>query len=248
MFRIRDLPRLFPDLSGQAMLRATVNAASAEIRLARPADLAAQPPEWRSWVLAQGHVSPSRLPQWLAVLARGLRHEPYCLEAVAGGRTVGLLPLALVRSLWFGRFLVGLPYLNVGGVLAESNEAAMALVDRAARLADELNVRHLELRHEEPIEHPALGERLTSKVHMRLALPESADELWAGFDPKVRNQVRKGERHKLSIHWGRHELLGDFYGVFARNMRDLGTPVFSRRLFESILTVFPAGAWYRACT
>ena len=38
---------------------------------------------------------------------------------------------------------------------------------------------------------------------------------------------------------GGEELVGDFYTVFARNMRDLGTPVYSRRLFEEVLRTFP---------
>ena len=35
-----------------------------------------------------------------------------------------------------------------------------------------------------------------------------------------------------------------FYGVFARHMRDLGTPVQSRRLFQSIMETFPDSAWF----
>jgi FemAB-related protein (PEP-CTERM system-associated) len=38
------------------------------------------------------------------------------------------------------------------------------------------------------------------------------------------------------------ELLNEFYAVFSQNMRDLGTPVFSRRLFQSILRQFPEDA------
>ena len=38
---------------------------------------------------------------------------------------------------------------------------------------------------------------------------------------------------------GGEQLLADFYTVFARNMRDLGTPVYSRRLFEEVLRTFP---------
>jgi FemAB-related protein (PEP-CTERM system-associated) len=37
-------------------------------------------------------------------------------------------------------------------------------------------------------------------------------------------------------------LLDDFYTVFARNMRDLGTPVYSRSLFASMLSTFPGDA------
>ena len=53
-------------------------------------------------------------PLWMSALARGLRQTPYCLEAVAGDRTAGLLPLMGVRSMLFGRSLIGLPYLNYG--------------------------------------------------------------------------------------------------------------------------------------
>ena len=130
-----------------------------------------------------------------------------------GGRLVGLLPLCYVRSLLFGRFLVSLPYLNTGGVLADDEEIAMALIDRAVELADRLKVRHLELRHEKPIEHPALTQTLTTKVHMRLALPSASERLWKDFDPKVRNQIRKGEKAGLTVHWGSRELLGEFYAV-----------------------------------
>jgi FemAB-related protein (PEP-CTERM system-associated) len=160
------------------------------------------------------------------------------LEAMAGDRVVGRLPLAFVRSRLFGRFLVSLPYLNSAGVTAVDGAVAAALVDRAVSLADELDVQYLELRHEAEQAHPALTERMTSKVHMRLALPATADELWSQFSPKVRNQIRKAEKTEFSVDWGTHERLGDFYDVFSRNMRDLGTPVYGRSLFRAILTHF----------
>ena len=176
---------------------------------------------------------------WLEAVCSGLRHEPKLIVARRSDEVVGLLPLAFVKSRIFGRFLVSLPYVNSAGVNADDEWAARELIDRAVELADELNVRHLELRHEQPIEHAALSETLTSKVHMRLPLPGSPEELWKSFRPKVRNQIRKGEKQGLSVRWGREQLLPEFYAVFARNMRDLGTPVFSCGLFASILSVFP---------
>jgi serine/alanine adding enzyme len=206
-----------------------------------PASLAASRAEWTSYVQRR-QTSASRDPRWIAALAKGLGHQPYCVEAFVGDRLAGFLPLCHVRSALFGRFLVSLPYVNSGGVLADDEETAAALVDRAVELADRLKVRHLELRHEKPIEHPALTQTLTTKVHMRLTLPSAGDRLWKGFDPKVRNQIRKGEKAGLAVYWGGGELLGEFYAVFARNMRDLGTPVFGRKLFESILLEFAADA------
>jgi FemAB-related protein (PEP-CTERM system-associated) len=187
-------------------------------------------------------VALSRHPLWLDVLEAGLGHEVYAVEAVAGGCTVGYLPLALVSSMLFGRFLVSLPYLNSNGVVAQSADVQAELIGRAAVLADELGARHLELRHEAPIAHPALTAALTSKVHMRLALPATGERLWAGFDAKVRNQIRKGERGGFAVAWGGAELLDGFYAVLARNMRDLGSPVFGKPLFAATLAAFPGAA------
>lgn len=182
-----------------------------------------------------GTLAPSQLPVWPAILQDALRHRPYWLTAQEGSRLGGCLPLCYVRSRLFGRFLVSLPYLNSAGVVATSDEAAAALIDRAVALADELDVRYLELRHERRIAHPALGSEATSKVHMRLALPESADTLWNQLKAKVRNQVRKGREPGFDVRWGGAECLDNFYTVFSRNMRDLGTPVYGRRLFSAII-------------
>jgi FemAB-related protein (PEP-CTERM system-associated) len=201
--------------------------------------LAGRLPALTEFVTAGPHVALSRHPEWLPVLAEGLGHTPYALEAVRGGETVGYLGLASVRSLLFGRFLVSLPYLNSGGVLADDAAVAAALVDNAVALAGELGARYLELRHEWALDHPALDHSRTDKVHMRLDLPATAGTLWDQLDGKVRNQVRKGQKGGFTVHWGGPELLDEFYAVFSRNMRDLGTPVYGRRLFASILRRFP---------
>jgi FemAB-related protein (PEP-CTERM system-associated) len=199
-------------------------------------------PDLAAFALARRPAALGRHPAWLEVLHDGLGHGGYALEARAGGRTCGLLPLAFVSTPLFGRFLVSLPYLNSNGVEADSPDVQAALVSRAVELADELNVRHLELRHETPVDHPALNGTLTSKVHMRLPLPDSAEKLWKGFDAKVRNQVRKGERSGLTVGWGGLDRLDEFYAVISHNMRDLGTPVYGRRLFRAILSAFPDDA------
>jgi FemAB-related protein (PEP-CTERM system-associated) len=177
-------------------------------------------------------------PRWLDVLSEGLGQAPYFLAYRANGNVLGTLQLMLVDSLLFGRFLVSLPYVNSAGVQAASPEVGRELIDRAAQLADRLNVRYLELRHEVAQEHPALTQAMASKVHMRLALPPTPDKLWTELKAKVRNQIRKGESYQCGICWGQVELLDDFYSVLCRNMRDLGTPVFGRKLFESILAHF----------
>jgi FemAB-related protein (PEP-CTERM system-associated) len=182
-------------------------------------------------------------PRWLRVLSHGLAQQPYPIVSTTENGQTGSLPLMLVESKLFGRFLVSLPYLNTAGVFAENDDEARRLIDDAVALADRLDVRYLELRHERLVEHPKLTGLNAGKVHMRLQLPTTVDKLWSGFKTKLRNQIRKGETQPGSaVFWGRHDLLNEFYDVFSRNMRDLGTPTYGRRLFQSILDEFPEEA------
>jgi FemAB-related protein (PEP-CTERM system-associated) len=217
-------------------------ASAVSVSVLSGANLVARLPVLEAYACRGERVSIGRYPGWLTALGRGLQQTAYALEATEGGQTVGYLPLAYVSSFLFGRFLVSLPYLNTGGVLANDDVVRRRLIDEAVQLADLLKVRYLELRHEAPVEHPALTGKLTSKVHMRLALPSFAGPLWEGLNAKVRNQVRKGEKSGLTVHWGGRELLNEFYTVFSRNMRDLGTPVYGFGFFGAILGQFPDAA------
>ncbi len=127
-----------------------------EVRVFQENDLASRLAAWESYVKGRGIHRLSDHPAWPSVLRRGLGQVPYVLEAADGDDVRGLLPLVFLKSPLFGRFLVGLSYLNYGGVISSDDEAARLLIDRAVALADELDVRHLELRHEQSVDHPRL--------------------------------------------------------------------------------------------
>jgi len=69
-------------------------------------------------------------------------------------------------------------------------------------------------------------------------LPDSAERLLASLDAKVRSQVKKPVRDGLTALLGGAELIGDFYTVFAENMRDLGSPVHSRRWIAAVVAAY----------
>jgi FemAB-related protein (PEP-CTERM system-associated) len=54
--------------------------------------------------------------------------------------------------------------------------------------------------------------------------------------------VRKAEKSGCAVESGGVELVPDFYAVFARNMRDLGTPVYGARLFSEVVRRGETGA------
>lgn len=175
-------------------------------------------------------------PAWLDILRSALKHDTSALLAWRGSELVGTLPLALTRSPLFGKHLVSLPYVNRAGLLTADDDAGEALIRKAVSLADDCDARYLELRHHgEPFASDQFTHTRATKVRMVLDLPTTTDKLWDSYKAKVRNQVRKGEQAGLTIRLGGAELLAGFYSVFAINMRDLGTPVYPRKLFASML-------------
>ena len=192
-----------------------------------------QPPH-QQWPRLAGHAD-----AWSRSLARGLGHRQIRLTAKDDeGRLIGRLPLSLVQSSLFGKFLVSQPFLNTGGVWTDDPSIAHGMVDRAIELANQYDVKHLELRHEIRVPHPKLTVERTDKVHMRLRIPNSPETLMGSFKSKLRSQIKKASQNHFEFHWGRESLLDEFYRVFAINMRDLGTPVYSKGLFASILREF----------
>lgn len=173
---------------------------------------------------------------WLSVIRHAFGHEDRSLVAERDGEVCGILPMMLLRHWFFGTSRVSLPWLDYGGVLGDSPETAQAMLDAVVAQAREDKTTFVELRSVDPL-FPELPVR-KDKVTFWLSL-DDANTVWKGLDAKVRNQVRKAERSGLKCEFGRGELLPEFYQVFARNMRDLGTPVWGFSLFENILRAFP---------
>ena len=191
---------------------------------------------WDAYVTAHPDAAGYHEWAWRGIFERAFGHESLYLMArrTDNRRVAGVLPLVEIRSALFGRTLTSLPFVNFGGVLSDSNDVAAALVDEAGKLARSRGCRHVEMRH--LARH---FEQLPCKQHkVTMRLPLEAG-MWDRIDRKARNQVRKAEKSELSVVRGGSDLLDEFYTVFARNMRDLGTPVYARRLFDEVLAAFP---------
>lgn len=197
-------------------------------------DAAAQ---WDAFVDQAPGASIYHLYGWRRLIEAVFGHESLYLAARdAHGSICGVLPIVRLRSVLFGDFMVSMPYFNYGGVLAESDEVAAALLNEATTSARSLGVSHVELRHVGNV-RPDWPMR-TDKVAMYLELPTSVEELSKRLGAKLRSQIKRPTREGATCVSGGRELLPEFYAVFARNMRDLGTPVYPEKFFAAILDRF----------
>ncbi len=169
---------------------------------------------------------------WKTIIEQTYAHPTYYLAACSNGAIQGVLPLVAMKSLLFGHFLISLPFVNYGGVLAETPEARDLLLSRAAELARQLGAQHVELRQGAACE--TAWHDTAAKVAMVMRLPPTESELWNTLSSRLRNKVRHARKHGLECRWSGHEELTSFYSVFAANMRNLGTPVYPRSWFENV--------------
>lgn len=193
--------------------------------------------EWDAYVAAHPDATADHLWGWTRVFKAALHQTPRYLVARRNGITCGVLPLVLFQSRLFGRSAISLPFLNYGGMLVDDDEAGTALVDAATRDASTFRASHVELRHVARQCHTLPFRQ--HKLRMAMPLAGTPEALWGGLDRKIRNQVRKAQKENLTVVAGGSELVDEFYAVFARNMRDLGTPVYPMNLFSETLAAFP---------
>lgn len=196
---------------------------------------------WDDFVHRQAAARCPHLAGWKKVIEDSFGHKCIYLMAGTNDGINGVLPLVHVRSRLFGSFLISVPYLNYGGILAEDSTTQQRLFDHARELAAERGAAYVELRHEAR-QLPEVPTK-QHKVTMLLELPDNPDTLWNQFKPKLRSQIRKPMKEGLTVHIGREEALAHFYEVFSVNMRDLGTPVYPRNFFANILKHFPSSTW-----
>ena len=109
---------------------------------------------------------------WARVVREAYGLDPCYLAARDGsGMLAGILPLVRFRSLGGQRALVSMPFLDTGGILARSDDAATALLARALHLTREAGARALELRQSEPLRTLPTPNPATPVVRSNLVLP-----------------------------------------------------------------------------
>ena len=182
------------------------------------------------------------LPKWTAAVEKGTRQKGHYLVAEQGGAVRGVLPLSEIRSPLFGNALVSAGFGTGGGILADDERAANALADAAWELAGRLGCPTAELRGG-PVPE---GWQASTGIYANFdrAISGDADSLLAAVPKRQRAEIRRAQGFGLESTSSTDRRHRDaHYRVYAESVRNLGTPVFPRALFEAMLDAFGDEAW-----
>lgn len=205
---------------------------AAQIRMARLADPGevARITAWTS--LKEGTVF--HLPHWLAAVEAGTGNRAMGLLAERSGDIAGWFPLTLVHSPIFGRALVSSGFGVEGGVLADCEATEHALCLAAEELARRHACAAVELRGGAAPYHWMRQNGSHAVFRRPLARDDEAQLL--DIPRKQRAEVRKGLANDLEVTIGNsRDERAVHYSVYCESVRNLGTPVFPRSLFDAVL-------------
>lgn len=191
-------------------------------------------PQWDAFVMAEPRATFFHRAGWKTVLERAFGHRTHFLQARRNGELEGILPLAQVRSLLFGNNLSSLPFCVYGGIVARNAEAEAALRGTACALAERLRVDALELRH---LEASDSGWPVKSLyVTFRKAIDPDPEVNLKAIPGRQRAMVRKGIDECLAGEVD--EGVDRIYRVYSESVRNLGTPVFSKKYLRVLREAF----------
>jgi FemAB-related protein (PEP-CTERM system-associated) len=204
----------------------------------RPLDQDSQP-IWDRFVRAMPAGTFFHRAGWAQVMRTAFRHAPHYVFAEHDGAMTGVLPLVRVKTRLFGDTLVSNPFCVYGGPLAADAESHAALVAHAEALMQQTGVPAMEFRYRDPVESSAEDgwiDRPDLYVTFRKAITADHDANMKAIPRKQRAMVRKGIQNGLTSEAGQD--VRALHRVYAESVRNLGTPVFSRRYFRVLMEVF----------
>ena len=181
--------------------------------------------------------TPFHRPAWLNAVAKGTGNQSLALLAERGGEIAAFLPLSVIHSPIFGRLLASTGFAVGGGLLVAEGAPPGAIFRAAQELALRRSCPAIELRGG-CLPDPGEGWAITTQAHcgfVRPLAPDDEAELLA-VPRKQRAEVRKALTFDLHVETGRGEAdRAAHYAVYASSVRNLGTPVFPRALFDAVL-------------
>lgn len=208
-----------------------MNAPAASLALTvRQADLVTDSARIDAFVAAHPLGTIFHRPQWSRAVERGCGQRSHYLVAERGGAIVGCLPLSEIRSPLFGNALVSAGFGTGGGILGEGGEAL-------AEAAWALGYPAAELRGGTIPEGWSASEG--TYANFTRDLPGDGAVLLASIPRRQRAEVKRGMDFALETSAGNDRRHRDaHFRVYSESVRNLGTPVFPRALFEAALEEF----------
>jgi FemAB-related protein (PEP-CTERM system-associated) len=197
---------------------------------------------WDNYIHQHPQATPYHLFAWGQSVLEAYHYQTSYFLAETENNVVGVLPGIILSIPLKGKTICSLPYCDQAGILADNANIADLLLKQVMAFAAEQGIKKVELRQSiapETVSTDQDPKDLSGKkFRMILPLPSTSTELLKNFKSKLRSQINKSIKNGLTATVMRaninKSLIDNFYTVLTQNMRALGSPVHSKKWYESI--------------
>lgn len=188
--------------------------------------------------------SPFHLFQWKGIFEKVYDYECQFMLAEDKGEIVGIFPMAVIRSRWFGFRMCSLPFLDYGGPLFRLEKADLGLclksfIDSLRSNAEKVD--YVEIRSPPQVEafdylkgifHTGNVKYLSFLINLN----RSFSEIWQkDFNSDMRRKIRKAAKNGISIaEQNFAEVSDEFYHAYLLAMKRLGSPPHRIEFFDAL--------------
>ena len=174
---------------------------------------------------------------WRDAIMDTYRIRTHVLTAKIEGQVVGVAPWSILQGPLGGRYMLIAPFASYGGVLADNSDIRTGLLTMSTKLARDNFAMHLHLRapNVDDAILPVEGRvRLGRYISPRVPLSSDPAHVWKNvIAARARTAVRKAQKSQICVEMVEEDwsVFGD---VFAKGMRDLGSPFHGVGFFRQL--------------
>lgn len=196
--------------------------------------------KWDEFVMENNDTTFYHQMGWNKVVEETYGHKSFYLFAENDeGNVVGILPMFLIKDIFFGKRFVSMPFAPYGGVCGEDENIRNALTSEAMNLTRSIGADYCEFKNYQNASAHENINCISNYSTFLLDLSVGVEYIWNNMNRKVRNMIRKGEKNNLIFEVNAiRDTNSEFYKIYLRNMKKLGTPVHHPMFFKNIARIF----------
>lgn len=176
---------------------------------------------------------------WKKVLENTYRYASRYVISLTDSRISGLLPLMRLRNIKGRKIIAGLPFSHYVPPLYESPEDLLALVQFAEKLARQMKVGFIEVKSDIGAHDHwhKISDYMISKLHLN----RNINEIYSGFKPSVRRNIRKAKSSGVTIRVEKsRQALDAFYELMVETRQRQGSIPYGKQFFNYLFQYLDA--------
>ena len=198
--------------------------------------------EWDQFALAKGTIFHRSAFRQILLSSFGYRCGYHAI--VDKQKNIcAIIPLIIGRNLWLKNVGISLPFVNYTDICADSEEALSFAMASILKLKDKYSLDYIEIRLKDQDLDSSAWRLNSNNYTFVLPLAGGEDKVLSLATSSCRNHVRKTYKNNwFTVSFDRSQLK-EFYGVYVKRMKQLGSPAPDIRFFQSFFDYLPDNAF-----